>query len=62
MEAPKQIVMQNPISLSSVQSKIDLTETKEVDESIKSTDCCICWMYACFFVPGCIGACMDCCI
>lgn len=63
LEAPKQIVMENPVAISSVSSQSGQTQvlSSTPPESTSNQDSnCICYMYLCFFLPGCIGGCLEC--
>jgi len=62
LEAPKQIVMENPAAIPSISPQRGQTQVlSSVSPEYEDPDPrCICCLYVCFFLPGCIGACMDC--
>ncbi len=63
LQAPKQIVMENPAVIPSVPPQRDRTQvisSSPADSDPDPDSYCLCCITTCFFLPGCVAACIDC--
>ena len=61
LKAPKQITMDNPLSPGVSPNRGQTPVIESIPpESSDPDPRCICCLYVCFFLPGCIAACADC--